>query len=187
MVSDAFNSLVLLTGYWPCPKELQRFPFFHQPIVPMVDNTNCWFCCLSILAHIYSRRTMILRRTLVRKECAKLFWMQPYPLFSKLTIFTFLVKKNCFAISTGKFLVRMMALVKTIASHENDLWLKCAKNDAMSLQRGELDHAHMFVGPKMSSNMANENDEWLNMHFPGENVQSQLRSNYSIIVHPPKG
>ena len=96
MVSDAFNSLVLLTGYWPCPKELQRFPFFHQPIVPMVDNTNCWFCCLSILAHIYSRRTMILRRTLVRKECAKLFWMQPYPLFSKLTIFTFLVKKKLF-------------------------------------------------------------------------------------------
>ena len=103
MVSDAFNSLVLLTGYWPCPKELQRFPFFHQPIVPMVDNTNCWFCCLSILAHIYSRRTMILRRTLVRKECAKLFWMQPYPLFSKLTIFTFLVKKTVLQFPQGNF------------------------------------------------------------------------------------
>ena len=50
-------STVLLAGYWPCPKELQRFTFVSPAQLSTPQHEVLVFC-LSFFAHNFLRRTM---------------------------------------------------------------------------------------------------------------------------------
>ena len=85
-----------------------------------------------------------------------------------LLLMFFLRKTVLITKSTEKCLARTTALARTIASCENDLWLRCARERCnIASQGGDwLWSYHIYVLPNMSSNTAHENDEWLDMRFP---------------------
>jgi hypothetical protein len=67
--------------------------------------------------------------------------MQPYPFFSKILLknpsLHFFWWKTVLQFPPEKFLMRTIALVRTIASRETDLWLKCARERCnVTSQRG---------------------------------------------------
>ena len=161
------------------PAHSPQYPLTHFDPSCQLLNTNWRTCCifLSILAQMCSRRTMFVKRTIVREEWTSMeklrqpLKIQPDPFFSESffsCFFFFLRKTVLITKSTEKCLARTTALARTIASCENDLWLRCARERCnIASQGGDwLWSYHIYVLPNMSSNTAHENDEWLDMRFP---------------------
>ena len=123
-------STVLLAGYWPCPKELQRFTFVspahspHYPPTPDVNSSTltAGFLCVLFCTQIFEKNDCSRRMRKVVFKHATLAILLKNPCqesFSSL----FLVK-NCSAISTREI------------SDEND----CSReNDCVSWDRSLIE------------------------------------------------
>ena len=144
MVSDAFNSLTrrILT----LPKGTAEVHFcFTSPLSPLSSdpscqllNTNCWFSVCPFLHTDFWEERCFKEERLFEKDAQSCFLTplkcKPYPFFSKIILLTFFCEKLFLQFPPEKFVMRTIALVRTIFD-----W-NVRENDAMSLHRGELDH-----------------------------------------------
>ena len=97
-------STVLLAGYWPCPKELQRFTFVspahcpHYPPTPAVNSSTLTAGFLFVLfCTLIFEKNDVLKKNDCSRRMRKVVFnppkMQPYPFFSKIILFTLFGEK----------------------------------------------------------------------------------------------
>ena len=142
-------STVLLAGYWPCPRELQRFTFVspahcpHYPSTPAVNSSTLTAGFLFVLfcTQIFEKNDCSRR---MRKVVFNPPNMQPYPFFSKILLFTFFGEKLFCNFHRRNFWWERLLSWERLRLVRPIFDWNVRENDAMSLHRGELDHCHFF-------------------------------------------
>ena len=136
---------------------------FTSPFSPLSSdpscqllNTNCWFSVCPFL-HTDFEKNDVLKKTDCSRRMRKVVFnppkIQPYPFFSKIILLIFFGEK-----------------LFCNFHHLNLWWERLLSWERSLIEMCERTMQCHFTGLNMSSNMAQENDEWLNMHFPSENV-----------------
>ena len=159
------NCRGLLLFHQPSPHYLKSYP-----PTPAVNSSTLTtgFLFVGFCTQIFEKNDVLKKNACSRKMRKVVFnppKMQPYPFFSKIILFTLFGEK-------------LFCDFHREISGEND----CSReNDCLSWERSLIEMCKrtmpchftggsliivFYFGPNMSSTMARENDEWLNMHFP---------------------
>ena len=141
-------STVLLAGYWPCPKKLQRFTFVspaHSPHYPPTPDVNSSTLTAGFL-FVHFCTQIFEKNDALKNDCSRKMRKVVLDSPEKCNT-TYSSQKSSFSLFWGETVLRIPLRNfwwERLLSWERLPLVR--ENDAMSLHRGEFDHCHFFGG-----------------------------------------